>query len=185
MKSEKRELKFFSVPQWKKEEAYLREQHKQGWKFVKVTGLGLYHFQKCEPQDVVYQLDYNPTSTSGNSEYFQLFRDCGWEYIQNYMGYSYFRKNVSDMNGTEEEIFCDDASRLDMMKRVFTRRMIPLLVIFFCIIIPQLFMQSHSHTAFSLGLTIVYWVMFCLYLGIFILFAIPFWNYYKSTRKNL
>lgn len=55
-----------------------------------------------------------------------MFRDCGWEYLQNFVGYSYFRKAASDMDGTEEEIFCDDASRLDMIKRVFSQRMVPL-----------------------------------------------------------
>lgn len=38
MKNTKTELRFFSVPQWKKEEKYLREQHRNGWKFIKVNG---------------------------------------------------------------------------------------------------------------------------------------------------
>lgn len=62
MKDTKTEIKFFSVPQWKKEEEYLREQHKNGWEFVALSGLCLYRFRRCEPKDVVYQLDYNPDS---------------------------------------------------------------------------------------------------------------------------
>ena len=58
-----------------------------------------------------------------------MFHDCGWKYIQDYAGYSYFCKPVSEMNG-EEEIFCDNASRLDMMKRVFQGRVIPLIFFF-------------------------------------------------------
>ena len=69
MKDTKTELKFFSVPEWKKEENYLREQHKNGWEFVNVSGFGLYHFKKCQPKDVVYQLDYNPDSVSNKAEY--------------------------------------------------------------------------------------------------------------------
>lgn len=102
MKNTKTELKFFSVPEWKKEEQYLHEQHQNGWAFTKVTGVGLYHFQKCEPQDVVYQLDYNPDSAAQKDEYLQMFRDCGWEYLQNYVGYSYFRKPAAEMAGTAE-----------------------------------------------------------------------------------
>lgn len=49
MKNTKTEIKYFSIPEWKKEETYLREQHKKGWEFIGVNGLGLYHFQKCEP----------------------------------------------------------------------------------------------------------------------------------------
>ncbi len=183
MESTKTEIRFFSIPEWKKEEKYLREQHKNGWKFIGVSGLGLYHFQKCEPKDVVYQLDYNPDSISQKSEYIQMFSDCGWEYLQNYVGYSYFCKAASEMDGTEEEIFCDDASRLDMMKRVFAGRMIPLLVIFFLIIIPQIFMQSRMNTPFSHGLMVFFCVMFVIYLGIFISFAIPFWKYYRAVHK--
>jgi len=184
MKNIKTEIRFFPIPEWKKEEKYLREQHKKGWKFIGVNGPGLYHFQKCEPRDMVYQLDYNPDSISQESEYIQMFSDCGWEYLQNYAGYSYFRKAVSEMDGTEEEIFCDDVSRLDMMKRVFTGRMIPLLVIFFLIIIPQIFLQSMINTFFSHSLVVVYCVMLVIYLGIFISFAIPFWKYYKAVHKK-
>lgn len=184
MKNTKTEIRFFSIPQWKKEEKYLREQHKNGWKFVRVSGLCLYHFQKCEPQDTIYQLDYNLDSISQKNEYIQMFRDCGWEYLQNYVGYSYFRKAASEMDGTEEEIFCDDASRLDMMKRVFAGRMIPLLIIFFLIIIPQMILQGWIHTPASYPLMVLFSILFGIYLGIFIAFAIPFWKYYKSAHRE-
>ena len=52
-------MKFFSIMDWEKEQDYLRRMHQQGWKFVRVSALGLYHFVKCEPEDVVYQIDYN------------------------------------------------------------------------------------------------------------------------------
>lgn len=44
-----------------------------------------------------------------------MFRDCGWEYVQDYMGYSYFRK-PAPASERDAEIFCDDASRLEMME---------------------------------------------------------------------
>lgn len=181
MKNTKTEIRFFPIPAWKKEEVYLREQHKAGWEFVLVSGFCLYHFRRCEPKDVIYQLDYNPDSVANQSEYLQMFRDCGWEYLQNYVGYSYFRKPASEMNGTEEEIFCDDASRLDMLKRVFMGRMIPLLVIFLTIIVPQLYLQSHTSHPVMFGF---FCVMFVLYLAMFISFAIPFLNYYKSAHQK-
>ena len=63
MRETKTQLRFFSVPEWQKEEKYLREQHKNGWEFVRVSGLGVYRFKKCAPQDVIYQLDFNADST--------------------------------------------------------------------------------------------------------------------------
>lgn len=184
MKNIKTEIRFFSVPEWKKEENYLREQHKSGWEFVAVSGLCLYHFKRCEPEDVIYQLDYNPDSLAKKEEYIQMFSDCGWEYLQNYVGYSYFRKSASKMDGTEEEIFCDDASRMDMMKRVFTGRMLPLLAVFFLIIIPQIVMQSRINSPANHSMAVFFCIMLVIYLGLFISFAISFWKYYRSAHKE-
>ena len=76
-------------------------------------------------------------------EYLRMFEDCGWEYLQNYAGYSYFRKAVGE-DGTEEMIFCDDDSKLQMMNRVLKGRMLPLLVIFFACLLPQFFINLLS-----------------------------------------
>ena len=183
MKGMKTEIRFFSIPEWKKEEEYLRQQHKNGWEFVRADFVALYHFKKCEPRDVVYQLDYNPESTDQKGEYIQMFQDCGWEYIQNFFGYSYFRKAVSEMDG-EEEIFCDDASRLDMMKRVFIQRMIPLLWIFFLVIIPQIYVQSQFDSSINHILVAVLSIMYAIYLILFIAFAIQFWKYFQSVHRR-
>jgi len=182
MKNTKTEFRFFTIPEWKKEEEYLSEQHKSGWEFVSVNFIGLYHFKKCEPKDVIYQLDYNPESITQKEEYIQMFRDCGWEYLQNYVGYSYFRKAASEMDG-EESIFCDDDSRLDMMKRVFKQRMVPLIAIFFAIIIPQILIQSQLDRPENYGMLVIFCILFVLYLALFIKFAIQFWKYFKSIHK--
>ena len=132
----KKEWKYFSIFNHEKEQEYLQEQHKQGWKFEKVTGIGTYHFVRCQPEEVIYQLDYNQEGTAHKEEYIKMFSDCGWEYIQEFAGYSYFRKSVSDGN-EEESIFCDEKSRLDMLERVYKGRLLPLLVIFTACLLPQ------------------------------------------------
>ena len=40
----KKEWKYFSIFHHEKEEEYLRDQHKAGWKFVRVTGFGVLSF---------------------------------------------------------------------------------------------------------------------------------------------
>ena len=132
----KKEWKYVYIFNHQKEEKYLRDQHKAGWKFIKVTGLGVYHFEKCRPEDVVYQLDYNQDGLKNKQEYIQMFSDCGWEYIQDYVDYSYFRKPAADMKG-DEEIFSDESSRLAMMERVYKGRLLPLLIIFSACLLPQ------------------------------------------------
>ena len=106
----KKQFKYFSIFNHEKEQEYLRFMHNSGWKFTRVTGLGTYHFEACQPEDVIYQLDYNQEGLAHKEEYVRLFQDCGWEYLQDYVGYSYFRKSASQTDGAEE-IFCDDSWR--------------------------------------------------------------------------
>ncbi len=177
MKDKKISVRFFNIVQWKQEQDYLRSQHNNGWKFKKLDWLCCYHFERCEPEDVKYQLDFNPDGVNHKSEYVQLFSDCGWEYMQDYVGYSYFRKPVAQMQNQDEEIFCDDTSRLDMMKRVFKGRIIPLIFMFLCVILPQIFVQNNTHSKI---LYYVYVVLAVLYLILFSIFAYQFWKYKKS-----
>ena len=95
-------FKYFTIVNHEKEEAYLRSMHKDGWKLVKVSGFCMYHFEKCEPEDVIYRLDYNREGILHKSEYTKMFEDCGWEYLQDYVGYSYFRKPAAEAEGADE-----------------------------------------------------------------------------------
>ena len=171
----KKELKFFSIAKHKEEEQYLRQQHQAGWKFIKVSGLGVYHFEKCQPEDVVYQLDYNQEGSANKAEYIKMFSDCGWDYLQEYFGFSYFRKPAAEMNG-EEEIFSDSSSRQDMMKRVYMGRVLPLLAIFFAILLPQ-FISNLVRGNY--GIVIVLGAMIMLYIVVFSYFGI---RYYKMKK---
>lgn len=180
MNDSKIRFAFFTIPEYEKEQEWLRKQHREGWKLINATIPGFYKFERCEPEDVVYQLDYNKEGMSHKGEYVQMFHDCGWEYITDMAGYSYFRKPVSEMNG-EEEIFCDDISRMDMIDRVFKGRMIPLLAIFFLIIIPQMVVQS------QIG-DVVNWVLFGLYVilfGVYLWLFVQFGRQYAELKKRL
>lgn len=175
----KKQLKLFTIFEYEKEQEYLREMHKSGWKLVKVNGLGMYHFEKCSPQDVVYQLDYNEDGLAHKDEYLKMFSDCGWEYIQDYAGYSYFRKAVTD-NNMSEEIFCDEESRLQMMQRIIKGRMLPLLAIFFLVLLPQFFINMFSpHNYFIVGFI---GVILAAYIVLFTTFLVQYIQY-KNSRK--
>ena len=175
----KRQFKWFTIVEYEKEQDYLREMHRSGWKFIKVAGLGMYYFEKCIPQDVVYQLDYNKEGLAHKDEYLKMFDDCGWEYIQDYAGYSYFRKAVAE-DGIAEEIFCDDESRLYMMQRVLKGRMLPLLVIFFAVLLPQFFI--HFFRTHNYLIAVFVGSVLLTYLAIFTVSFVKY-NQYKSYRK--
>jgi len=172
----KRQIKFFTIFEYEKEQVYLRQMHKSGWKFRKVNGLCVYHFEKCTPEDVIYQLDYNKEGLDNKDEYVKMFSDCGWEYLQDYVGYSYFRKAVSEEG--EEEIFCDDESRLQMMERVFKGRMIPLLILFFTVLIPQFIINLFSFHNY--GVAALIGGIVALYVVLFVLCAVKYYSFLKK-----
>lgn len=181
MKMKKTEFRFFTIAQYQQEEEYLRDRHKQGWRFSHLTFPGFYHFESCTPEDVIYQLDYNQNGSVQKREYLQIFSDCGWEYLIDFMGYSYFRKPVSQMNGKQEEIFCDAESKMAMIERVIKGRMFPLVIIFFCVIIPQLTLQMNMPSPFNRVLFFVYVVLFFGYLLLFL----QFWIHYLQLKKQI
>ena len=176
----KKEFKYFSIFNHEGEQEYLSKMHGEGWRFVKVTGFGVYHFEECEPMEVSYQLDYNQEGIAHKSEYVQMFADCGWEYIQDYAGYSYFRKPTSEMSG-DEEIFCDDESRLAMMERVYKGRLLPLVVLFSACLVPQFILSVCSYKSY--GLSALFGGIIVFYLTIFAAFGIKYSKFKKNIRK--
>ena len=125
-----------TIADYDREAFYLREMHAQGWKLRKVSYSILlfavkYTFEKCHPEQVSYQLDFYPMKKSERASYLQLFKDCGWEHITNFNGFSYFRKAHSEIESDAEfEIYNDAAGRLAMVKRILTMRILPILLLF-------------------------------------------------------
>lgn len=173
----KKEFRYFSIMDHEKEQEYLRQQHKSGWKFVSVTGIGTYQFEKCDPEDVVYQLDYNREGMTHKEEYIQMFKDCGWTYLQEFYGYSYFSKPAAEMK-QEEEIFCDDSSRLEMMERVFKGRLLPMVIIFTALLLPQFINHMAVTHNYAVGASLG--GIIGLYMAVFAAFA---WKYHKYKEK--
>ncbi len=175
-----KQFKWFTIFEYEKEQEYLRRQHQNGWRFTKVTGFGMYHFEECTPEDVVYQLDYNEDAVKNRDNYLQMFADCGWEYLQDYAGYSYFRKPVA-ADGTVEEIFCDEESRLQMMQRVIKGRTVPLLVLFFCLVLPQFILNLLVYHHFVIAG--IYGGILTIYLIVFLVYYKKYTQYKNATRS--
>ena len=140
--------RIFTIADYEREALYFREMHAKGWKLRKVSYSILlfavkYTFEKCQPEQVSYQLDFYPMEKSERSSYLQLFKDCGWEHITDFNGFSYFRKLHSGIESDAEfEIYNDAAGKLAMVKRILTRRMLPILLLFLALL--PVFLQSVS-----------------------------------------
>lgn len=178
MSETKKELRWFSIMDYEKEARYLSRMHQKGWKFKRVTMPGIYTFEKCEPEKVIYQLDYNQEGMKNQMEYVKMFEDCGWEYLLEFAGYSYFRKPEAQMS-REEEIFCDDESRLDMMNRIFRGRVIPLIVIFYCLVVNG-YNAMAGHGGYVLAS--VFSILMILYIVIFLQFTLKYISFRRKIK---
>lgn len=181
--STKTVVKFFTITDYEKEQDYLSMEHKHGWKLSHITFPFFYHFEECEPEEVVYQLDYNPDRYKNFKQYTEMFDDCGWAYICDFVGYSYFYKAVKEMNDNEE-IFNDDGSKKDMLDRVFKGRMIPLFVIFGLIIFPNILLCGYQSITYKdpifFNILIMFLCMFILYTLIIVRWIFK----YKSLKRK-
>ena len=124
MKNTKTIFKFYTLFEYEEEEAFLENQHKNGWKVVSFKIPGFYKFKKCEQEDVTYRIDFTNENGAKNAEYRQMFADNGWEFLWSVNGFSIFRKPLAvNSEDKSNEIFSDNASRLHMLQNIHQFRL--------------------------------------------------------------
>ena len=157
-------IRFFTIADYEDEELWLRQQHQNGWKLVRVKLPCFYVFDSCTPQDVIYRLDYK--NGEQTAEYMQMLQDFGWEYFAEMTGWLYFRKpaDASEAEG-EDELFSDNASRIQMVGHIVRTRMLPIAVLFFCCVLPNLLNAINGKMS-------VYSGFFGVFFGAFFLFYV-------------
>ena len=106
---------YFTIADWEREQNWLTEMAAQGWRFVKTNGF-FYTFERCEPENVVYRLDYSGLRKGDRGDYYAMLRDYGWEYLQDINGFSYFRKPADGVSQADLDIFSDGESRIKWLK---------------------------------------------------------------------
>lgn len=158
MDDRKTVIHFFTIADYEEEEAWLSDQHKNGWKLLRMIPPCFYVFEKCMPADVAYRMDYkNNTETSG---YFNIFREYGWEYIGRCVGWLYFRRPSSEADSEQDgEIFSDNESRVDMIDHVVKTRLVPIRILLLCCVFPNLFMSITSNAPLATGFTVFFSVL--------------------------
>ena len=83
----------------------------------------------------------------------------------------------------EEKIFCDYESRLDMMRRVFAGRYLPILIILMLLILPNLFEQFRSTDADAPVLSVLFLILLAIYAWAAASFGYRYWKLKKRLRK--
>ena len=144
-----------TIADYEREAVFLGEMHYKGWKLRKVSYSILlfvvkYTFEKCQPEQVSYQLDFYPMENSERTSYLQLFKDCGWEHITDFNSFSYFRKAYSEIESNAEfEIYNDATGKLAMVNRILRLRLVPVLLLL-AIHIPFLLKLLNRSNTFDL-----------------------------------
>ena len=80
----------------------------------------------------------------------------------------------------DEEIFCDDASRLALMERIYKGRLLPLVILFSAVEFPQFVFNLLSQ---NYGLAAVLGAIVGLYLWVFASFGIKMAKFKKNMRE--
>lgn len=180
--------RIFTIADYEREALYFREMHAKGWKLKEVTYSNLvvavkYTFEKCQPEQVSYQLDFYPMKKSERASYLQLFKDCGWEHITDFNGFSYFRKLRSGIESDAEfEIYNDAAGKLAMVKRILRLRLVPVLLLL-AIHIPFLVKLLNRSNAYGLWSFLAVGLDVFLSLILLLIVAYISWKLWHKKKK--
>lgn len=180
--------RIFTIADYEREALYFREMHAKGWKLRKVSYSILlfavkYTFEKCQSEQVSYQLDFYPMEKSERASYLQLFKDCGWEHITDFNSFSYFRKAHSEIESNAEfEIYNDAAGKLAMVNRILRLRLVPVLLLL-AIHIPFLFILLDRSNTFDLWKFLV--VGLDIFLSLIILLMVVYisWKLWHKKKE--
>ena len=180
--------RIFTIADYEREALYFRKMHAKGWKLRKVSYSILlfavkYTFEKCQPEQASYQLDFYPMEKSERASYLQLFKDCGWEHITDFNSFSYFRKAHSEIESNAEfEIYNDVAGKLAMVNRILRLRLVPVLLLL-AIHIPFLLKLLNRSDTFDLWKFLA--VGLDIFLSLIILLIVSYigWKLWHEKKK--
>lgn len=165
----KKFTRFYTISDWIEEEEWLREQSKKGLKLCKLNPPINYYFEETEPEDVIYKLEYKNAKPELDCN--QMYKDFGWEYCGSCFGWNYYRKPASQINSENEgELLSDKESKIEMLERIIKTRLLPLVVIFCCCLIPSLSRTLDIQSKIWLDYLMIglFAVLFVLYIYLFI-----------------
>ena len=177
-----------TIADYDREALYLRKMHAKGWKLRKVSYSILlfavkYTFEKCHPEQVSYQLDFYPMKKSERASYLQLFKDCGWEHITDFNGFSYFRKAHSEIESDAEfEIYNDVAGKLAVVKRILIMRMLPILLLFLALL-PVFSKFVSGGSSFSWEVFLIFIIDYVLLIVFAIQISYIFWRLFQKWKE--
>ena len=160
------ESKVFFITDFNQQAQYLTEMHRKGWRLTKIRWSFFYHFEKCQPEDVVYQVDFKEAKNKDRENYLHMYEDYGWEFVTSCQNFVIFRKAA--VKG-DLEIYGDRESKLEFVNTIFQRRYLLSLGLYF--ILSGTNMSSHP------GFVLVFSLI---YIPLLLLLGLRFYRMIKS-----
>ena len=109
------QFRIFTIVDLDKEEEYLHEMHLKGWRY-KTSRFGLFYFDKCQPDDVIYCI-YDSRFLKKYKHELQDFRNRDWELIET--GFcSILRKSSSNLL-PEDQVYMSKGLRWEVIRYRF------------------------------------------------------------------
>ena len=186
---EKRSVyRLVTIADYEREAIFLGRMHAEGWKLSKVSYSYLlvavkYSFEKCQPEQVSYQLDFYPMKKSERASYLQLFKDCGWEHITDFNGFSYFRKFLAGIESDAEfEIYNDSTGKLAMVKRILIMRVFPIFLLFSALLLVfSKLLTGKGYFSWEVCLIVI---IDCVLLIVFVIqISYVFWRLFQKWKE--
>lgn len=106
-------FKLFGAHEDEQQESWLRSMAQQGLHLVKVNPFCFWTFQRGEPADIVYRIDF--PNASHDPAFQQLMQDAGWTLATTTVGWHYWR--IAAVDGKAPELFTDNASKAAKFKQ--------------------------------------------------------------------
>lgn len=133
----KKAFKIFWAWQDDAEEKWLRKMSKEGWG-LKHYNWFIYTFEQIQPTDYVYKLDYKGNYADDLQTYISLFEDSGWEHVDQFQNWHYFR-TVATSTIETPDIYSDTESKVkkyEDLSNVILTVLLSIITIFFIVVLP-------------------------------------------------
>ena len=95
------------------QEAWLEAMSREGWHLKDVDWI-TYTFERGEPAEYVYRLDYRPDKDA--QEFQEFVQEAGWQYVGKTTGWLYFRLPAEA--GPSAELYTDPEGKIARYKRL-------------------------------------------------------------------
>lgn len=147
MKDHKRQLLDFAPFDYQYIQRHLTEMAAKGWRLEKVSPFGVWHYRRCDPAEVRYEITYAPSASAYNSRPTEqeealsdLCAEAGWERIATLAQLHIYCN--SDPNAIPIET--DELTRIATLRKAMNRHFVPSNLLLAALFAVQLFMHLQN-----------------------------------------